>query len=180
MDEQRALLDSLMGRNRDGDRPEEDISDFRHPRVCKPFLSGLCPHELFQNTKLNLGACAQLHLPALQAAFEAQADCAFDAELERELGRFLAEVDRKIGRAQRRLEEQDGAKPLSLLDVEQSAETLQLATEIQDVLQQAEDAGRLCVERVHLWLAGMLTRMDRYHCREPRRGGQGVGAHAKG
>jgi hypothetical protein len=161
MDEQRALLDSLMGRNRDGDRPEEDISDFRHPRVCKPFLSGLCPHELFQNTKLNLGVCAQLHLPVLQAAFEAQADCAFDAELERELGRFLTDVDRKIGHAQRRLEEQDGAKPLSLLDVEQSAEALQLATEIQDFLQQAEDAGGLRVKRMHLRLTAILTLIDR-------------------
>ncbi|KAF1790921.1 hypothetical protein GQ600_18303 [Phytophthora cactorum] len=34
MDAQRALLDSLMGLNRDGDRPDDDATmDFRHPRL---------------------------------------------------------------------------------------------------------------------------------------------------
>ncbi|KAF1778202.1 Peptidase C2, calpain family [Phytophthora cactorum] len=73
MDAQRALLDSLMGLNRDGDRPDDDATmDFRHPRVCKPYLCGLCPRELFQNTRLDLGTCKSLHLPTLRSAYEEQ------------------------------------------------------------------------------------------------------------
>lgn len=147
MDEQRALLDSLMGRNRDGDKPEEDITDFRHPRVCKPYLCGLCPHDLFQNTKMDFGACALLHLPKLRDAYEAQRmtrDFGYEQELERDLVKYLSDVDKKINRAQRRLEEQDAAaKPLALLDVEDSKEVLEITAEIQEVMQQAEEAGTL-------------------------------------
>lgn len=142
MEEQRALLDALMGRNRDGDRPEEDISDFRHSRVCKAFLCGLCPHELFQNTRVDLGACPLLHLPALKAAYEAAGeDFGYELALETELGKFLAEADRKIRRAQKRLEEQDGARPVSLLDAEDAAEVKQMSDEIQKITRQAEEAG---------------------------------------
>ena len=44
MDEQRALLDQLMGVNRNRDREQEEIRDFRDKRVCKFFLCGVCPH----------------------------------------------------------------------------------------------------------------------------------------
>lgn len=46
MDSQRALLDSLMGINRDGNREEDEISSYRDDRVCKYFLLGLCPHGI--------------------------------------------------------------------------------------------------------------------------------------
>ena len=57
MDEQRALLDQLMGLNRDGDRPQDEISDFRDPRVCRNYLAGLCLSDLFSNTKMDMGEC---------------------------------------------------------------------------------------------------------------------------
>ena len=44
MDEQRALLDQLMGVNRNLDRAKEEIKDYRDKRVCKFFLLGVCPH----------------------------------------------------------------------------------------------------------------------------------------
>ena len=44
MDSQRALLDTLMGINRNLDREEDEITDWRDKRVCKCFLAGLCPH----------------------------------------------------------------------------------------------------------------------------------------
>ena len=47
MDNQRALLDTLMGINRNLDREEDEISDWRDKRVCKCFLAGLCPHGKF-------------------------------------------------------------------------------------------------------------------------------------
>lgn len=44
IDSQRALLDSLMGINRNNDREEDEVTDFRDDRVCKFFLVGMCPN----------------------------------------------------------------------------------------------------------------------------------------
>ena len=44
MDDQRALLDQLMGVNRNRDREGDEITDYRDNRVCKFFLCGMCPH----------------------------------------------------------------------------------------------------------------------------------------
>ena len=44
MDSQRALLDSLMGINRNNDREEDQVTDYRDDRVCKFFLVGMCPN----------------------------------------------------------------------------------------------------------------------------------------
>ena len=44
MDSQRALLDSLMGINRNNDREEDQVTDYRDERVCKYFLVGMCPN----------------------------------------------------------------------------------------------------------------------------------------
>ncbi len=47
MDAQRKLLDALMGANRDGGGTQKHFTD---KDVCKPYLCGLCPNELFNNT----------------------------------------------------------------------------------------------------------------------------------
>lgn len=40
--------DELMGVNRNLDNEEGVIDDFRDERVCKAYLCGLCPHDLFR------------------------------------------------------------------------------------------------------------------------------------
>ncbi|RLN73931.1 hypothetical protein BBJ28_00004463 [Nothophytophthora sp. Chile5] len=153
MDAQRALLDTLMGRNRDGDRPEEDISDFRHPRVCKPWLCGLCPHDLFQNTKMNLGVCESLHLPEMRAAYERHvsatgSDLGYEQQLVRELTVLVADVEKKIARGQKRLdevvmedeEEQEGEDD-ALLDAADAKRVLELTAGIQEAMGQVKEAG---------------------------------------
>lgn len=53
--EMASLLDELMGRDRNAvgdDRKEYHFSD---EEVCKYYLVGLCPHELFVNTKNHIG-----------------------------------------------------------------------------------------------------------------------------
>lgn len=47
VDEMRKQLDALMGADRNGDM---SISSFQDHQVCKFFLAGLCPNELFNNT----------------------------------------------------------------------------------------------------------------------------------
>lgn len=44
MDSQRALLDSLMGVNRNHDREADKVQDYNDSRICKNYLLGLCPH----------------------------------------------------------------------------------------------------------------------------------------
>jgi hypothetical protein len=44
LDSQRDLLDSLMGINRNNDRKKDQVRDFRDDRVCKFYLTGMCPH----------------------------------------------------------------------------------------------------------------------------------------
>ncbi|TDH65132.1 hypothetical protein CCR75_007151 [Bremia lactucae] len=155
MDAQRALLDSLMGLNRDGDRPDDDACmDFRHPRVCKLYLCGLCPRALFQNTRLDAGACELLHLPTLRSAYEEQKskeDFGYERKLASELSKLLADVEKKIARAQRRLAE-DGSES------QDQKQILQLTQDMQEAVVQSEQAARSgdvelslrCVEKVEL------------------------------
>ena len=63
MDEQRALLDQLMGVNRNLDRAKEEIKDYRDKRVCKFFLLGVCPHGMCKN------------LPSLFVFFRVSSSC---------------------------------------------------------------------------------------------------------
>lgn len=51
MDAMRKQLDVLMGANRNGDVREVNRKYYDRD-VCRLYLSGLCPHELFQLTVL--------------------------------------------------------------------------------------------------------------------------------
>ena len=51
MEEQRKLLDALMGLDRnDTGKSKGSEPRFTEDDVCKNFLCGLCPNEVFQNT----------------------------------------------------------------------------------------------------------------------------------
>lgn len=62
VDAMRAMLDELMGKERDV--PLEERTNrgykFSDPEVCKHALAGLCPYGLFKNTKSDLGESVQL------------------------------------------------------------------------------------------------------------------------
>lgn len=74
MDEQRALLDELMGLNRNNDNADALIDDWRDKRVCKFFLLGCCPHEVFRGTKICMGACEKAHNDDLKAKVRLRCD----------------------------------------------------------------------------------------------------------
>lgn len=125
MEAQRTLLDRLMGCARDGDRPDEDVLDICHPRACKSYLCALCPRELFQHTRLDAGAADLLHAPALRSAFQVHRIQELDANrngythrrlgYERALARqkLLVNVEKRIARAQKRLDEDGDDDPRS-------------------------------------------------------------------
>ncbi|ONK55714.1 uncharacterized protein A4U43_C10F250 [Asparagus officinalis] len=64
MDAQRRALDELMGAARN--LTEEEKKGFKEIRwddkeVCGAFMVRFCPHDLFVNTKSDLGPCPRIH-----------------------------------------------------------------------------------------------------------------------
>jgi len=79
------------------------------PKVCRSYLVGTCPHDLFTNTKQDLGQCPRVHSEALKAEYEALPDAdrkkyGFDYDYMRDLQKYIDECNRRIDAAQRRLE----------------------------------------------------------------------------
>ncbi|EGF99112.1 uncharacterized protein MELLADRAFT_45811, partial [Melampsora larici-populina 98AG31] len=96
---------------------------FTDLKVCRSYLCGACPHDLFTNTKMDLGACAKTHSQKLKGEYEAalarsqsddpeeSADTVSPSELhamrreyENNILGFVEECDRRIRAAQKRLE----------------------------------------------------------------------------
>lgn len=110
--EQRKLLEQLMGDNlmsMPGTTSKQPSLTITDPKVCRSYLAGSCPHDLFTNTKQDLGPCPKVHQANLreeyQAASESQKrDWGFDFDYWRDIGKFVSDCDRRIDQAQRRLE----------------------------------------------------------------------------
>lgn len=109
-EEQRKLLEQLMGK-------EAMISPMivrREPeltshRVCKSFLVGTCPHELFIGTKQDLGPCPRLHLEKHKLDYEYRTKRKgerfpeFEYEYYKHLQTFINDLDNTISLALNRL-----------------------------------------------------------------------------
>ena len=77
------------------------------PKVCRSFLVGTCPHDLFTNTKQDLGLCARVHSEALKAEYDASPDKAklnYEYDYMRDMQKHIDDCNRRIDIAQRRLE----------------------------------------------------------------------------
>lgn len=63
VEEFRILLDELLGKDRDLPRSErlKKRDHFDDNDVCKYFLVAFCPHELFINTRNDIGRCKKRH-----------------------------------------------------------------------------------------------------------------------
>ncbi|KAF8103006.1 hypothetical protein N665_0189s0056 [Sinapis alba] len=142
MDAMRKQLDVLMGANRNGDVTEVNRKYYDRD-VCRLYLSGLCPHELFQLTKMDMGPCPKVHSLQLRKEYkEAKAKGVdnYDRELEDAIDRLIVECDRKIGRALKRLQEEDAkaAIAISVTEVTQSPEILELSKQIKEKMKEAD------------------------------------------
>mmetsp|Transcript_34195 Transcript_34195/g.76425 ORF Transcript_34195/g.76425 Transcript_34195/m.76425 type:complete len:449 (-) Transcript_34195:26-1372(-) len=78
MDATRALLDALMGPNRNEKGAKTSASgqpDWEDKTICKHFLVGFCPHELFGSVaKRNLTPCSKIHSEVMKTQFEEHPD----------------------------------------------------------------------------------------------------------
>nr|GMD31284.1 putative RNA-binding protein Luc7-like 2 isoform X1 [Ipomoea batatas] len=142
MDAIRKQLDVLMGANRNGDVTEVDRKYYDRD-VCRLFLSGLCPHDLFQLTKMDMGPCPKVHSLPLRKEYEEAKSKGldnYDRDLEDVIDRLIVECDRKISRAVKRLDEEDAkaAIAISVSEVTQSAEILELSKQIKEKLKEVD------------------------------------------
>ena len=79
------------------------------PKVCRSYLVGTCPHDLFTNTKQDLGPCPKIHSEPLKADYESalaenKAKYGFDYDYMRDMQKYIDDCNRRIDTAQRRLE----------------------------------------------------------------------------
>jgi len=106
MDETRALLDALMGPNRNSKADKTgkgELPDFVEKSICKNFLVGFCPHDWFTMAKRQLKPCNKIHSDMMRANFEAHPDAdKYRVEWEEDflayLERIAADCDAYIAR----------------------------------------------------------------------------------
>ncbi|KAM0920034.1 hypothetical protein ACQ4PT_007712 [Festuca glaucescens] len=147
MDAQRALLDALMGSSRN--LTEDEKKDHREvgwddPDVCAPYMARFCPHDLFINTKSNLGNCPKIHDPILKQSFEDSPRYAavlpkFEAELAHRCEKLVLDLDRKIRRGRDRLAQEVELPPPA--HGHKSEQLSMLEERIKKLLEQIEQLG---------------------------------------
>lgn len=148
MDAQRALLDALMGTSRN--LTDEEKKDHREvlwddPDVCGPFMARFCPHDLFINTKSNLGTCPKIHDPNLKLSFEnspRHETCLqkYEAELAHRCEKLVQDLDRKIRRGRDRLAQDVEVLPPPIPG-DKSEQLSVLEEKIKKLLEQIEQLG---------------------------------------
>ncbi|KAJ6422396.1 hypothetical protein OIU85_003426 [Salix viminalis] len=142
MDAMRKQLDVLMGANRNGDVREVNRKYYDRD-VCRLYLVGLCPHELFQLTKMDMGPCPKVHSLQLRKEYEesrAKGVDNYEVELENVIDKLIVECDKKIGRALKRLEDDDAkaAIAISVTEVTQNAEVIEMSKLIKEKLKEVD------------------------------------------
>lgn len=79
------------------------------PKVCRSYIVGTCPHDLFTNTKQDLGPCPRVHSEGLKVEYESLPEkerqrYGFEYDYMRDLQKYIDDCNRRIDAAQRRLE----------------------------------------------------------------------------
>lgn len=137
-------------------------------KVCRSFLVGTCPHDLFTNTKQDLGPCPKVHSEPLKTDYEnlPAADKTrhgFEYDYMRDLQRYVDDCNRRIDTAQRRLEKtpdeirQTNALLKQISDLSSSISTGLLEIE---VLSTSSEVSRAYEEFYRIRQA-MLTKSDK-------------------
>ncbi|KZV51905.1 hypothetical protein F511_09169 [Dorcoceras hygrometricum] len=142
MDAQRALLDELMGAARD--MTDEERKGYREinwddKEVCGFYMVRFCPHDLFVNTRSDLGVCPKIHDPKLKESFEnsPRHDSyvpKFEDELAHFCERLVSDLDRRVRRGRERLEQDVEIPPPPPISAEKSEQLSILEEKIKTYL----------------------------------------------
>ena len=144
----RKTLDNLMGKDRNLPLREQILKKkhFDDPDVCKFFLIGFCPHELFTYVKSsNIGECHYRHDQQFKINFElAPNKEKYQIKYEEDLISFLesitSELDIKIKRCLERIEM---PPPEQVLNKDTQIELENLDKEITEKISEAEHLGEM-------------------------------------
>uniref|UniRef100_A0A803XKP2 LUC7 like 3 pre-mRNA splicing factor n=2 Tax=Meleagris gallopavo TaxID=9103 RepID=A0A803XKP2_MELGA len=114
--------------------------------VCKYYLCGFCPAELFTNTRSDLGPCEKIHDENLRKQYEKSSrfmKVGYERDFLRYLQSLLAEVERRIRRGHARLAlSQNQQSSGAAGPTGKNEEKIQVLTDKIDVLlQQIEELG---------------------------------------
>jgi hypothetical protein len=156
--EQRKLLEQLMGdqlMSMPGTTKQPALT-LTDPKVCRSFLAGHCPHDLFTNTKQDLGPCPKGHQPNLRDEYQAlpeerKKELGFDFDYKADINKYVRECDGRIDQAQRRLEKtQEEVRQTNALlkDINQFRGTLESGIIEVEILSE-EGAVNLAVQEFH-------------------------------
>jgi hypothetical protein len=103
--EQRKLLEQLMGASSSTKAAQLSLTD---PKVCRSYVVGTCPHDLFTNTKQDIGPCMRVHNEALKTEYEGlnereKQKLGFEYDYMRDLQKYIDGCNQRIDVAQRHL-----------------------------------------------------------------------------
>ncbi|CAH6720382.1 protein Luc7p [[Candida] jaroonii] len=92
-----------------GFRSYRRVTELTSPKVCKSFIIGSCPHDLFVGTKQDLGKCPQLHLEKHKLEYNLRTKKGekfpdFEYEYYQVLKSYIEEIDRIIESSNKRLD----------------------------------------------------------------------------
>ncbi|KAJ6712251.1 RNA-BINDING PROTEIN LUC7-RELATED [Salix purpurea] len=151
MDLQRAMLDELMGADRN--LTEEERKDYKEitwdsKEVCAYYMARFCPHDLFVNTKSDIGPCDRVHDPKLKESFEKSPRhdvnlAKFEAELAQRCEKLVMELDRRVRRGRERLAQGDEPMPPPPLSADKSERLSVVEEKIKNLLVQVEALGEV-------------------------------------
>ncbi|XP_059047004.1 luc7-like protein 3 [Achroia grisella] len=144
------LLDELMGRHRNTN-PNDKVKkpNWEDPEYCKYYMVKFCPHDLFVNTKADLGICPKVHDDEVKNLFEKTETTYKKAQYVEEFLRYcrhmISEVERKIQKGKQRLELMNSkpeGPPMTQAQTEKNQEQVSLLSDkIASLMQEAEEAG---------------------------------------
>ncbi|KAK4874854.1 hypothetical protein RN001_014214 [Aquatica leii] len=143
-----ALLDELMGRNRNV-LPNEKVKElnWEDSEYCKYFLVKFCPHDLFVNTKADLGTCPKVHDEEVRKLFEkakGHRKVQYQEEFIRFCSNMVNEVERRIqkGRQRLALNSKQEITPSNPAQIQRNQEQINILNErINGLEKEAEQAG---------------------------------------
>ncbi|XP_074319590.1 uncharacterized protein LOC141656549 [Silene latifolia] len=151
MDAQRALLDELMGAARN--LTDEEKKGYRELKwddreACACFMVRFCPHDLFVNTRSDLGPCPRVHDQKLKESFEnsPRHDTfvpRFEAELAQFCEKLVSDLDRKVRRGRERLDQEVELPPPPPITPEKAEQLSVLEEKIKILLEQVESLGEV-------------------------------------
>ena len=104
-----SMLDELMGRNRNLAPDDENNRETKwsDSEVCRYYLVLFCPHDLFTNTKADMGPCGKIHDDDLKKKFHDDNESYKKGQYLDEFLRFcqksLSDLQARIKKAKERL-----------------------------------------------------------------------------